>query len=79
MVGWQTVYHCPRIARPRADNVYMTNKNDMFAAVLLEDYTGEFLMLKLFNSSDDCVNFVEDRNQYAKGGYWKVVDEDEML
>jgi len=57
----------------------MTNKNHMSAAVLLEDYTGEFLMLKLFNSSDDCVNWVEDRNQTVKGGYWKVVEENEML
>ena len=51
----------------------------MFAAVLLEDYTGEFLMLKLFNSSDECNTWVEDRNETAKGGYWKVVEEDEML
>ena len=54
-------------------------RSEMFAAVLLEDYTGEFLMLKLFNSSDDCNNWVEDRNQTVKGGYWKVVDEDEMM
>lgn len=51
----------------------------MFAAVLLEDYTGEFMMLKLFNSSDDCNNWVSDRNQTVKGGYWKVVEEDEMM
>ena len=75
----QTVHHDPRIARPRAYNVYMTNKNHMSAAVLLEDYTGEFLMLKLFTSSDDCVNWVEDRNQTVKGGYWKVVEENEMM
>ena len=54
----------------------------MFAAVLLENYTGEFLMMKLFKSSDDCNNWVGNRNQEddtLKGGYWKVVEEHEMM
>ena len=78
MDDWQGVHHHPEIAQPRAYNVIMI-KNHMSAAVLLEDYTGEFVMLKLFNSSDDCVNFVEDQNQTIKKGYWKVVEENEMM
>lgn len=59
----------------------------MFAAVLLENYTGEFCKMKLFNSADERdtwmneVNHTEDENHpgYCGGAYWYVVEDDDML